>query len=109
MHRYATSDAGSSDILQCDCMQGYVNVQMDPREPAQCQLCSSGTECDVRGVTVPTLPLRIGYYRLSPVSLDVQRCPDANENCPLTDDGLYAPHTAPRPEPNPHPDPQPRP
>ena len=75
--------------LQCVCIAGYVNVEFDASRPPVCMLCVSGSYCVQEGLTVLTLPLRVGYFRVSPTSLDVQRCPDASTNCTVNDDGTF--------------------
>lgn len=85
---HATSAMNSTSILECYCDVGYVNVQRDPRLAAVCHRCSGGTLCAEEGIYIETLPLKVGFYRISPHSLDVRRCPDASLNCTLTD-GSY--------------------
>ena len=58
---YSTSDAASASILECVCMAGYVDVQRDVGQPADCTLCSTGTECTQRNTTVSKLPVRVGW------------------------------------------------
>jgi len=45
-------------------------------------LCKTGSSCsaDVSGVTLETLPLMPGYYRISNVSDDLRRCPDFGDS-----------------------------
>ena len=43
--------------------------------------CPSGSLCPSPGITIRTLPIKRGYYRLSNASHDVRRCPDAYANC----------------------------
>ena len=49
----------------------------------------TGTVCARRNTTIETLPLRLGYYRISPSSLDLQRCTDSARNCTLLPDGTH--------------------
>ncbi|KAL3925719.1 MAG: hypothetical protein SGPRY_003584 [Prymnesium sp.] len=59
----------------CVCEAGYYNTS------ATCAVCPSGTDCLAPGITLETLPVRPGYYRLSNKSVDVRRCPDALADC----------------------------
>ena len=43
-----------------------------------------GTNCSAGAITLGHLPLHPGYYRPSPTSLDVRKCPDAQSNCSLS-------------------------
>jgi hypothetical protein len=47
-----------------------------------CRHCTSGTDCANRyGITLRTLPVSRGFWRPSPTSRDVRRCPDAGVGC----------------------------
>lgn len=63
-------------------------MERDPEQPPNCQRCGGGTHCTRTGTAITTLPLKVGYYRISPHSLDVRRCPDAVLNC-TSGSGVY--------------------
>eukprot|EP00964_Phaeocystis_antarctica_P001482 scaffold788_cov74-Phaeocystis_antarctica.AAC.1 len=67
---------GASRVAECQCNAGYYNERNALGTP-KCILCGAGAACKVRGVTVATLPLKAGYWRLSPESTEIKRCPDA--------------------------------
>ena len=69
---------GVEDVDGCACNVGFY------RDAAgACIVCPLGTECEATGagLTVRTLPLKRGYYRLSGNTSDVRRCPDASAGC----------------------------
>ena len=72
----AVSVQGASRVAECQCNAGYYNARSASETP-ECVLCGAGAVCKVRGVTVATLPLKAGYWRLSPESTEIKRCPDA--------------------------------
>ncbi|KAL3926142.1 MAG: hypothetical protein SGPRY_003439, partial [Prymnesium sp.] len=73
-----TQERRSRSSEGCVCESGYYNSSAVNRS---CAVCPSGTDCDVPGFTLETLPVRRGYFRLSGKSIDVRRCPDALANC----------------------------
>jgi len=72
---------GNTDGL-CECDVGFydANATTSGSEPL-CVLCPLGAACSSAGVTLATLPIKRGGYRLSANSADVERCPDAAANC----------------------------
>ena len=65
----------------CVCAPGYYDniAGVGVAEDRQCVLCKTGSSicpADVSGVTLETLPLMPGYYRISNTSDDLRRCPD---------------------------------
>ena len=81
----AASGVASTSIDQCYCEAGYYDTA--GTKPVECVPCFIGTACTSAyaqaqtGVTLATLPIAPGYYRLSNASSDVRRCPDAAANC----------------------------
>ena len=78
-----TSEVGSGSLADCVCGGGFFhdNGIADEGE-APCTSCPSGFDCRARiGLTISSLPVKRGYYRLHALSLDVRRCPDAATNC----------------------------
>ena len=72
---------GSSSAADCRCQPGYYD-RAPAGSPVDCQTCPSGSDCSTAaGFTLTTLPIKRGYYRLHPGSIDVRRCPDASTNC----------------------------
>ena len=78
---------GATDILNCSCSEGYYQASLSftegrPECIYPCCTCPIGTTCDdLDSVTLPDLPIKSGYYRLSAGTIDVRRCPDAAANC----------------------------
>jgi hypothetical protein len=68
-----------ASISDCLCDEGYYDANAS-HAAVECVACPVGTECS-RGSTLDALPLRKGYYRLDPASVDVRVCPDAQINC----------------------------
>ncbi|KAL3930332.1 MAG: hypothetical protein SGPRY_001582 [Prymnesium sp.] len=62
----------------CVCEAGHFNNTL---RNWSCVVCPSGTDCRSAGFTLATLPVRPGYFRRNPESVDVRRCPDAASNC----------------------------
>jgi len=76
-----TLEAGSSGSGDCRCKKGYYDDESLPGQ-IHCTICPSGVDCsESAGTTVSTLPIKVGYYRISRSSVDVRRCPDAATNC----------------------------
>ena len=69
---------------ECLCAPGYYDnvAAVGVAEDRQCVLCKTGSICpaDVSGVTLETLPLMPGYYRISNISDDLRRCPDFGDS-----------------------------
>ena len=90
----AVSVQGASHVAECECNAGYYNA--GSASEISCVLCSVGIVCAVRGVTVATLPLDAGYWRLSNESTEIKRCPDAahgNGSACIGGTGTSAPAT----------------
>ena len=75
-----TRSAASAHVSDCVCLPGYLD-QVASRGSVHCVKCVVGTHCTELGTSLPTMPVRRGYFRLSANSSDVQRCPDASVNC----------------------------
>ena len=86
---FSSSLQGSVSALDCTCVSGYYDARASSGELADCRICFSGTRCSERNTTVAKLPLKIGYYRLTPSSIDVHMCADATVNCTLGPDGTH--------------------
>ena len=78
---HATSLAGAASLLGgCRCEAGYYNALPVGSHDIECVTCVTGSDCpDAPGVTIETLPLLTGYYRISNASADLRRCPDATK------------------------------
>ena len=88
--KYSTTPGNASTSeADCICIAGYFNNATLPTHPFACVPCLSGTLCEDEGVTVATLPLKKGYFRLSLNSTDVKRCFDASRNCTLNEAGSF--------------------
>jgi len=78
------SPEASISIDACSCAPGYYRdiVGVGVEKGRQCVLCKTGSNCsaDVSGVTLETLPLMPGYYRVSNASDDLRRCPDFGDS-----------------------------
>lgn len=71
-----------TSIDECFCQSGYYKMELN--DSLQCVECPQGTACYLEERGAPGLayvPIRPGYYRRSPVSDDIQRCPDSAANC----------------------------
>merc|ERR1740130_443836 len=77
----AVSPKASKSIDSCKCKPGYYDSEPAINE-LRCVQCKTGSDCstDVSGVTLETLPLLPGYYRISNASNDLRRCPDFGHN-----------------------------
>ena len=53
----------------------------DEGPDVSCALCPSGSDCVLAGTTLAAIPIYRGYYRRSPNTIDIRRCPDAGTNC----------------------------
>ena len=89
----AVSVQGASRVAECQCNAEYYN---NASGIPKCIRCGAGAACKVgvRGVTVATLPLKAGYWRLSPESTEIKRCPDAahgSESACVGGEGTSAP------------------
>ena len=89
----AVSVQGASRVAECQCNAEYYN---NASGIPKCIRCGAGAACKVgvRGVTVATLPLKAGYWRLSPESTEIKRCPDAahgNDSACVGGDGTSTP------------------
>ncbi len=78
---YASSAEGQMSIEACQCKREYFrvhNTSLDPTNQSSsytCQPCPEGANCSVAGITLETLPLLPGYWRVSSWSLNVATCP----------------------------------
>jgi len=74
-------ERGQSSIAACKCLRDFFDTS-DGLSQVNCSICPSGADCQQSaGNTLPALPVKRGYYRLHPYSIDVRRCPDAGTNC----------------------------
>jgi hypothetical protein len=72
----------STSVSDCFCDQ-YFYDSNSSQAAVECEPCPVGTVCP-GGSTLEDLPLRKGYFRLDPTSVDVRVCPDAQMNCSST-------------------------
>ncbi len=77
--------SGARSVIECVCLPGYyqvnsassgTNVSAAAVSPI-CVPCPVGADCGAGAITLQTLKLNPGYYRISSASNDVRRCPDA--------------------------------
>ena len=79
-----TTGVATTSREACECDAEYFDRRESPTADSAadyCQPCVTGTKCSASGIRVARLPLDRGYYRVSNVSYDVRRCPDAASNC----------------------------
>ena len=72
----ATATAGAHGRDTCLCQPDWYDAGQ-----VECMRCPLGTRCDGTGTTLATLPIGRGFFRTSPSSDDVRRCPDAAAGC----------------------------
>jgi hypothetical protein len=72
----------STSVSDCLCDGDFYDSNAS-HAAVECVACPVGTECN-GGSSLEELPLRKGYYRLDPTSVDVRVCPDAQINCSST-------------------------
>jgi hypothetical protein len=72
--------AASTQLGDCLCNVGFYDAN-DRRDGVNCSRCVAGTVCATAGTSLSSLNIQRGYWRASPASTDVRRCPDAGENC----------------------------
>ena len=72
----ARSPAASASVEACECKAGYYNEATTLGE-MRCVSCKTGSDCaQATGLTLASLPLLPGFYRISNASDDLRRCPD---------------------------------
>ena len=85
---FSTSRPNSTHPFDCVCLAGYYDARTSfSLQPPRCRICMSGTYCNRRNTTIETLPINVGYYRVSTTSIDLHRCLDSAANCSLLPDG----------------------
>jgi len=73
-----------SSVASCVCRDGYYEHNATRKwitGEIDCRVCPSGSDCPKAGVTLETMPIKRGYFRLSKDSIDIRRCPDAAAGC----------------------------
>ena len=86
---YSTSLLASAALSDCKCTAGYFAntssglIEHPPdnnhtADESDCKRCMIGADCNDNWLTLQTLPLTRGYWRVGSASWDVRRCPDAN-------------------------------
>ena len=80
MHAVTDGVTGAASLDSCVCEREFYN-NATAYGQVNCTLCPSGSDCYQAGLTLQSIPIKIGYYRLSPNSDDLRRCPDAAVNC----------------------------
>ena len=75
--RMTTLAEGASSVDQCVCIASYYMAA----DGSGCRECPVGTDCSMGGVSLGSLKIRAGYFRLSANATDVRRCPDAAAGC----------------------------
>ena len=56
--------------------KSLIQYQTTREKVISCEECVVGTDCDRAGILLAELPVRPGYYRVHPTSVDVRECPD---------------------------------
>lgn len=83
------SPPGSHAVHECVCEAAYYDASSSSVEAGhaapECLPCLLGATCPESGTRLADLSIRRGYWRTSPVSTDVRRCPDALVNCSSED------------------------
>ena len=76
------SAIASVSVDACVCAPGYYDNTADDAAAPRCVLCKTGSNClaNASGISLATLPLMPGYYRISNSSDDLRRCPDFGES-----------------------------
>lgn len=74
-----TDRIGAESASDCVCKEGYYDDGSQGNQ--RCKECPSGSRCLRRGVTLASLPLQPGYFRLHPSTEDIHRCPDSSTGC----------------------------
>lgn len=79
----AVSPPASAGLVACQCAIGTYDERsatelLQAQElGVRCRPCPvPGSVCDAPGTTLELLPLQQGYWRVSPLSLDLRACPD---------------------------------
>ena len=87
---FSTSSPASTSPADCVCVPGYYDARLSFSTSAPvCAICMAGTYCNKRNTTIATLPVNIGYYRVSTSSTDLHQCIDSAVNCSVGPDGTY--------------------
>jgi len=85
-----TVEASSTSPDECVCQAEYFDTRREVTASNDgvgldvfCKRCFVGTSCPDNevGITLASLPLSAGYWRPTPWSVDIQRCPDAERSC----------------------------
>lgn len=79
-----TTHSASTNVDACVCESGFYDASMlaiGDASSISCRQCPLGTNCGYSGITIGTLPLMRGYFRLTNRSTQVMRCGDAAANC----------------------------
>ena len=79
---FANTDGqnSSTSLQDCKCDVGYYD-RSNSSSRMQCHPCPVGTICNREGIKLASLPLQVGYFRMSNTSIDIRRCPDATYGC----------------------------
>lgn len=81
----ATTTQGSraaTSVEACVCALGFYRDSSDTASTdPSCIRCTVGMNCTMFGTELVHLPVSLGYYRHSAVSIDVRACPDLGTGC----------------------------
>ena len=82
-HTTTLDKTGATSVDQCVCQASFymVNTSHALGGAIHCKPCTSGSACTHAGVTLETLPLDKGYFRVGPGSSDIRKCPGVNNGC----------------------------
>ena len=79
-----TEGGNASSLAQCKCDAGFYLYDVSDNRTVDndrfCRPCGFGMRCTTPGLTLHSLPLEVGFWRIGANSTDVRRCPDASSN-----------------------------
>ena len=74
-----TLGANATSLVQCLCETDYYND--DSTGGVLCLRCPIGSSCEQFGTTKTALPIKVGFFRMSNLTVDVRACSDATVGC----------------------------
>ena len=75
----ANSDSAEASVRRGDCLcELRYYDELPNASEVRCVLCPVGSNCTVPGTTLPTLPLRRGYWRTTRESASLLQCSDGS-------------------------------
>ena len=71
----SSSPEASVSLAACVCDEDYYDAATAEMD-VECLPCPVGSDCKGSGNTLQELPLLMGHYRVSEISVDLRECPD---------------------------------